>query len=62
MKKNIHIHMDPIGGISGDMFIASMISANPKLKIIAKEVTKKIINGINISIKKLLVDIFLVCK
>ncbi|MBT35796.1 MAG: hypothetical protein CMP15_06010 [Rickettsiales bacterium] len=52
MKKNIHIHMDPIGGISGDMFIASMISANPKLKIIAKEVTKKIINGINISIKK----------
>ena len=52
MKKNIHIHLDPIGGISGDMFIASMINANPKLKTLANEISKKIIEGIDFSIKK----------
>ena len=52
MKKNIHIHLDPIGGISGDMFISSMIDANPKLKKITLEISKNIIKGIKLSIKK----------
>ena len=29
MKKKLHIHLDPIGGISGDMFISAMIDAEP---------------------------------
>ena len=52
MKKNIHIHLDPIGGISGDMFISSMIDANPKLKKIALEISKNVIKGIKLNIKK----------
>ena len=52
MKNKIHIHLDPIGGISGDMFIASMIDANPKLKKIALEISKKIIKGIKFNLKK----------
>ena len=52
MKKEIHIHLDPIGGISGDMFIASMIDANPKLKKISFEISKKIIKGIKFNLKK----------
>ena len=41
MKNKIHIHLDPIGGISGDMFIAAMIDAEDKLKNIAIETAKQ---------------------
>ena len=30
--KKLHIHLDPIGGISGDMFISAMIDAEPSKK------------------------------
>ena len=52
MKKYIHIHLDPIGGISGDMFISAMIDAKPSIKPMAALIAKKIINGIKITIKK----------
>ena len=53
MKKKLHIHLDPIGGISGDMFISAMIDAEPSLKRKIKIISSKIIKDINLSIKKL---------
>ena len=52
MKKSIHIHLDPIGGISGDMFISSMIDAHPSLKTTIKGICLKIMKGIKITITK----------
>ena len=52
MKENIHIHLDPMGGISGDMFISAMIDADSSFKKLAKTISKKIIKDIEISIKK----------
>jgi len=52
MKKSIHIHLDPIGGISGDMFISSIIDANPNLKKVVKKISLKIIKGIKTTIIK----------
>jgi len=43
MKKKLHIHLDPIGGISGDMFISAMIDAEPSLKRKIKLISSKII-------------------
>ena len=43
MKENIHIHLDPMGGISGDMFISAMIDADSSFKKLAKTISKKII-------------------
>ena len=53
MKKKLHIHLDPIGGISGDMFISSMIDAEPSLKNQVKIISSKIIKDIKLSIEKL---------
>ncbi len=53
MKKKLHIHLDPIGGISGDMFIAALIDAEPSLKNKIKKISSSIIKNINLSIKKL---------
>ena len=53
MKKKLHIHLDPIGGISGDMFISSMIDAEPSLKNQIKIISSKIIKDVKLSIKKL---------
>ena len=53
MKKKLHIHLDPIGGISGDMFISAMIDAEPSLKRKIKIISSEIIKDINLSIKKL---------
>ena len=53
MKKQLHIHLDPVGGISGDMFISALIDAEPTLKNKIKNISSKIIKDINISIKKL---------
>ena len=52
MKKKLHIHLDPMGGISGDMFISAMIDADSSLKDLAKTISTKIIKDIKISIKK----------
>jgi pyridinium-3,5-bisthiocarboxylic acid mononucleotide nickel chelatase len=52
MKKNLHIHLDPIGGISGDMFISAMIDADPSLKNAAKDLSRKLIKDIKLTIKK----------
>ncbi|PPR16038.1 MAG: hypothetical protein CFH33_01037 [Alphaproteobacteria bacterium MarineAlpha9_Bin3] len=52
MKQKIHIHLDPIGGISGDMFISSMLDAEPRLKIKVKTLSEKIVKDIKVSIKK----------
>ncbi len=52
MKENLHIHLDPMGGISGDMFIAAMIDADPSLKTLAKSISSKIIKDIELTIKK----------
>lgn len=52
MKKNIHIHLDPMGGISGDMFISAMIDAKPSLKATVKFIALNIIKDIKIVIKK----------
>ncbi|MBT7076709.1 MAG: LarC family nickel insertion protein, partial [Pelagibacterales bacterium] len=56
MKENIHIHLDPMGGISGDMFISAMIDADSSFKKLAKTISKKIIKDIEISIKKSSID------
>ena len=53
MKKNVHIHLDLLGGISGDMFIASMIDMDSKLKIIALDTAKKILKESNLDIKRI---------
>ena len=53
MKNKIHIHLDPIGGISGDMFIAAMIDAEDKLKKIAIETAKLILKESKLDIKKI---------
>ena len=47
MKKKLHIHLDPIGGISGDMFISAMIDAEPSLKRQIKIISSKILKDIN---------------
>ena len=52
MKQKLHIHLDPIGGISGDMFISAMLDAEPRLKIKVKTLSEKIIKDIKVSIKK----------
>ena len=52
MRENLHIHLDPMGGISGDMFIAAMIDADPSLKTLAKSISSKIIKDIELTIKK----------
>ena len=52
MRENLHIHLDPMGGISGDMFIAAMIDADPSLKTLAKSISLKIIKDIELTIKK----------
>ena len=52
MKKKLHIHLDPMGGISGDMFISAMIDADSSLQDLAKTISTKIIKDIKISIKK----------
>ena len=52
MKQKLHIHLDPIGGISGDMFISAMLDAEPSLKKNVKTISEKIIKDINITIKK----------
>ena len=52
MKKKLHIHLDPMGGISGDMFISAMIDADSSLKKLAKNIAKNIIKDIEINIKK----------
>jgi len=52
MKKKLHIHLDPMGGISGDMFISAMIDADSSLKKLAKNIAKNIIKDIKINIKK----------
>ena len=52
MKKKLHIHLDPMGGISGDMFISAMIDADSSLQNLAKTISTKIIKDIEISIKK----------
>ena len=52
MKENIHIHLDPMGGISGDMFISAMIDADSSFKKLAKNISKKIIKDIEIIITK----------
>ena len=52
MKNKIHIHLDPIGGISGDMFIAAMIDAETKLKKIAIETAKLILKESKLDIRK----------
>ena len=53
MKKNMHIHLDLLGGISGDMFIASMIDMDSKLKKIALKTAKNILKDANLDIKKI---------
>ena len=50
MKENIHIHLDPMGGISGDMFISAMIDADSSFKKLAKTISKIIIKDIEIII------------
>ena len=52
MKQKLHIHIDPIGGISGDMFISAMIDAKPGIKSEIKIISEKIIKDIKVSIKK----------
>jgi len=52
MKQKLHIHIDPIGGISGDMFISAMIDAEPGIKSEIKIISEKIIKDIKVSIKK----------
>ena len=52
MKKKLHIHLDPMGGISGDMFISAMIDADSSLQNLAKTISTKIIKDVKISIKK----------
>ena len=52
MKEKIYIHLDPLGGISGDMFVAAMIDCDKKLKDIAIATQKKILNQANLHIKK----------
>ena len=49
MKKKLHIHLDPMGGISGDMFISAMIDADSSLKDLAKTISTKIIKDIKIA-------------
>jgi hypothetical protein len=52
MKQKLHIHLDPIGGLAGDMFIAAMIDAEPSLKNKVTSISSKIIADIKLSIKK----------
>ena len=53
MKKKIHIHLDPLGGISGDMFIAAMIDTDNNFKKIAIETAKNILKDAHLDIKKI---------
>lgn len=52
MSSSIHIHLDLLGGISGNMFIAALIDAKPECKKIAKYSAENILSNVKINISK----------
>ena len=52
MKKILHIHIDPLGGISGDMFISAIINADKKFINIVQKTKNKILKNATLTIQR----------
>ena len=52
MSSNIQIHLDLLGGISGNMFIAALIDARPECKDVALNAAESILPEVKINISK----------